>query len=232
MPLGNDMIRFTMRQNILLRNIPGQLLETLYTLLKDLGIETDLPRILNTIVACTGADTCRVGLCLSRGPSSALKKKLAPVCPKNNWMNSAICRSIFQDAPIPVVSMLYHRSVSNGKASRNDRLYPAYYVVAGGRTGDNQARLALKRGEISAPRPSRFYSTVCCRSGVRKKQGYRDFNDTWKKKVNPISPPCFPALRPSLHSMKIKTTTSTVVLLNYFSCRAKGPPNVQQECST
>lgn len=73
-PLGDDVVRFTMRQNILLRNIPGQLMESLYQELKALGVEVDLPRILNSLGSCAGADTCRLGICLARGASTAIKK--------------------------------------------------------------------------------------------------------------------------------------------------------------
>ncbi len=179
MPLGDDMIRFTMRQNILLRNIPGQLLEPLYLLLKDLGIETDQPRILNTIVACAGADTCRLGLCLARGVSSALKKKLAGL-PEEQLDEFSDLQINFSGCPNSCGQHALSQIGFYGKASRNDRLYPAYYVVAGGRTGDNQARLALKRGEISA-RDLPSFTTRLLQIWSSKKTGYHDFNEYLEK---------------------------------------------------
>ena len=172
---GDDVIRFTMRQNILLRNIPGQLLDPLYQELKDLGIEVDLPRILNSLVACAGADTCRLGICLSRGASTAIKKSLSGLSEdqldelSNLTINLSGCPN----------SCGQH-SISNlgfyGKASRNDRLYPAYYVVAGGRTGDNKARLASKYGEISSRDLPLFTAQLLEKWSINKSQ-YAEFNE-------------------------------------------------------
>lgn len=174
-PLGEDVIRFTMRQNILLRNIPGQLLQALYGELKNLGVEVDLPRILNSLVACAGADTCRLGICLSRGASSAIKKQL-----------SALSESALDELEDLQINLsgcpnsCGQHSISHlgfsGKASRNDRLYPAYYVVGGGGTGDNQARLASRLGEINARDLPAFTATLM-EKWIQKKKRYAGFND-------------------------------------------------------
>ena len=154
-PLGNDVIRFTMRQNILLRNIPGDELNPLYHLLNDLHLEVDVPRILNSLVSCAGADTCRLGICLARGASSAIKEALTGL-PETQLDELGDLRINLSGCP----NSCGQHNLSNlgfyGKASRNDRLYPAYYVVAGGQTGDNKARLATKYGEISARDLPRF----------------------------------------------------------------------------
>jgi len=166
-PLGEDVIRFTMRQNILLRNIPGQLLNSLYSELKDLGVEVDLPRILNSLVSCAGADTCRLGICLARGASSAIKNSLAGISETQLDELSDININL-SGCP----NSCGQHNLSNlgfyGKASRNDRLYPAYYVVAGGRTGDNKARLAAKYGEISAHDLPQFTAQLLGKWSVKK----------------------------------------------------------------
>jgi len=174
-PLGDDVIRFTMRQNILLRNIPGQLLNSLYQLLKDLGVEIDLPRILNSLVSCAGADTCRLGICLARGASTAIKKSLSGISETQLDELSDIQVNL-SGCP----NSCGQHNLSNlgfyGKASRNDRLYPAYYVVAGGRTGDNKARLAAKYGEISARDLPQFTAQLLGKWSV-KKSLFADFNE-------------------------------------------------------
>ena len=172
---GEDVIRFTMRQNILLRNIPGQLLNSLYEELKDLGIEVDLPRILNSVVACAGANTCRLGICLSRGASSAIKKSLSGI--SEDQLDEL---SDFHINLSGCPNSCGQHSISNlgfyGKASRNDRLYPAYYVVAGGRTGDNKARLASRYGEISARDLPQFTAQLLEMWSTRKSR-YAGFNE-------------------------------------------------------
>jgi len=174
-PQGDDVIRFTMRQNILLRNIPGQLLESLYHELKSLGVEVDVPRILNSLVSCAGADTCRLGICLARGASTAIQKALLGI--------SEIQLDELSDIQVNLSgcpNSCGQHNLSNlgfyGKASRNDRLYPAYYVVAGGKTGDNKARLASKYGEISARDLPQFTVQLLGKWSVKKSR-FTDFNE-------------------------------------------------------
>lgn len=174
-PLGEDVIRFTMRQNILLRNIPGQLLESLYSELKSLGVEVDLPRILNSLVACAGADTCRLGICLSRGASSAIKKQLSGLS-EDLLDQLADLQINLSGCPNSCGQHSISHLGFSGKASRNDRLYPAYYVVGGGRTGDNQARLASRLGEINA-RDLPVFTARLMELWVGKKSQYAVFND-------------------------------------------------------
>ncbi len=174
-PFGDDVFRFTMRQNILLRNIPGQLLESLYQELKGLGVETDLPRILNSLVSCAGADTCRLGICLARGASSAIKKSLLGIA-ETQLDELGDINVNLSGCP----NSCGQHNLSNlgfyGKASRNDRLYPAYYVVAGGQTGDNKARLAAKYGEISAHDLPLFTAQLLGKWSVKKSR-FADFNE-------------------------------------------------------
>jgi len=174
-PLGDDVIRFTMRQNILLRNIPGEKLEQLYHELKASGVETDQPRILNSLVACTGADTCRLGLCLAKGASSALKKALSQV-PENLLDDYSNIHINFSGCPNSCGQHNLSQLGFYGKVSRNDRVYPAYYVVAGGRTGDKKARLASKYGEISARDLPQFTAQLLEKWSAKKTE-YVDFNE-------------------------------------------------------
>jgi Sulfite reductase, beta subunit (hemoprotein) len=173
--LGNDVMRFTMRQNILLRNIPGNKLQEVYFLLKTLNVDVDRPRILNSLVACTGADTCRLGLCLAKGASAALKKELAKLL--NEQLDDyAAIRINFSGCPNSCGQHNLSQLGFFGKVSRNDRVYPAYYVVAGGCTGDKKARLAKKYGEISARDLPQFTAAFLTKWS-EKKLVYPSFND-------------------------------------------------------
>ena len=175
MPFGEDVIRFTKRQNILLRNIPGQKLESLYQLLKDSGVETDQPRILNSLVACTGADTCRLGLCLAKGASSALREALSKLNKKQLDSLSNIDIN-FSGCPNSCGQHSISQLGFYGKVSRNDRVYPAYNVVAGGQTGDSKAQLASRYGEISA-RDLPLFTSQLLGLWSHKKSGYSSFNE-------------------------------------------------------
>lgn len=75
-PFGNDVIRFTPRQNMQLRNIPEAYLPNIYQFFKSLGLLLDEPVILNNLTSCTGADTCRLGICLPKGLVKGIRRKL------------------------------------------------------------------------------------------------------------------------------------------------------------
>ncbi len=73
---GNDVIRFTPRQNMQLRNIPEAYLPNVYQFFKGLGLTLDAPVILNNLTSCTGADTCRLGICLPKGLVKGIRRRL------------------------------------------------------------------------------------------------------------------------------------------------------------
>ena len=73
---GEDTLRFTTRQSLQIRNIPEAYLPNLYTLLKELQFDIDNPLLLNNITSCTGADTCRLGICFSKGLQEAIRERL------------------------------------------------------------------------------------------------------------------------------------------------------------
>ncbi|MBP5134558.1 MAG: sulfurtransferase TusA family protein [Paludibacteraceae bacterium] len=75
-PFGNDVIRFTPRQNMQLRNIPEEYLPNVYQFFRALGLALDAPVILNNLTSCTGADTCRLGICLPKGLVSGIRRQL------------------------------------------------------------------------------------------------------------------------------------------------------------
>ncbi|MBQ9230587.1 MAG: sulfurtransferase TusA family protein [Prevotella sp.] len=73
---GNDIIRFTPRQSMQLRNIPEEYLPNVYQFFHGLGLSLDVPVILNNLTSCTGADTCRLGICLPKGLVKGIRRQL------------------------------------------------------------------------------------------------------------------------------------------------------------
>ena len=173
LPFGNDCLRLTMRQNILLRNIPGKDLPSVYKKLKAIDIEADVPHILNSLVACTGADTCRLGLCLSKGASEAIKSTLTKFNEKVLDQLSGF-RINLSGCPNSCGQHNLAQLGFYGKVSRNDRLYPAYYVTVGGQTGAG-AKLGEKTGEINAYDLPVFVADVLT-AFSKSKQSSNDFN--------------------------------------------------------
>ena len=154
---GNDVIRFSVRQNLHLRNIPEEYLANAYQVLVANAVEVQSPLIINTLVACTGADTCRLGICLSKGASAALKKRLQ----KNTFDLDKVSdiRINISGCPNSCGQQIAADLGFFGKVSRNDRMFPAYHVVAGAKLGKD-AKLADVLGEISAYDLPEFTSDV------------------------------------------------------------------------
>lgn len=145
---GDDVIRFSMRQNIHLRNIPEQYLGNIYNFLLKTGINIGEPLLLNTLVSCTGADTCRLGICLSKGALSRLRKGLS---------RSNLALDDLGDIKINISgcpNSCGQQAAADlgfyGIVGRNDRMYPAYKIVVGSVQSEYNAKLAEQAGEISA----------------------------------------------------------------------------------
>ena len=74
---GNDVIRFTKKEQIQVRNIPEEYLTNIYAFFKKLGIyQIDYPVVVTNLTCCTGADTCRLGICLPKGAIDGIAKQL------------------------------------------------------------------------------------------------------------------------------------------------------------
>ncbi|MBP5583313.1 MAG: sulfurtransferase TusA family protein [Bacteroidales bacterium] len=73
---GNDVVRLTPRQSFQIRNVQEQYLPNIYHFFKTIGFPVDSPLIINNLTACTGADTCRLGICLPKGLEKAIANRL------------------------------------------------------------------------------------------------------------------------------------------------------------
>jgi len=144
---GNDVLRFTPRQQLQLRNIPENFLGNVYQILVDLQIRTDLPLVINNVISCTGADTCRLGICLSKGAASALRRKL-----ENSALNLDEVNDLqinISGCPNSCAQQIWSDIGFSGRVGRNERMYPAYSVYAGAAKGLNP-ELSETLGTVSA----------------------------------------------------------------------------------
>jgi len=170
---GDDVIRFTTRQNIQLRNIPEVYLGNVYQLLKYIEQRADVATIANNVISCTGADTCRLGICLTKGAASALRTKLR---------DSELPLDLVQDfninisgCPNSCAQQRWSDLGFTGKVARNDRMYPAYTVYAGAnRNGGGELSNAL--GVISSKDLPDFTVDVL-KAYIDVKEKYSAFSD-------------------------------------------------------
>lgn len=142
---GQGLVRTTQLQDLLLTGVPRENLENVKSALSSLSINVignNKPKV----VACTGASTCKLGLCLSRGLADAISKKLG----KNNIKQSETTIKI-SGCP----NSCGHHYIGNigfqGKAKRvNGRLMPCYDILAGAKTVEGNVRLAKRIGTVPA----------------------------------------------------------------------------------
>ncbi len=68
-PFGDFVLRAPFGQNLRLRNIPERYLPNVFHLLREITELSTGPRLVANSISCTGADTCKLGICLSKGRS-------------------------------------------------------------------------------------------------------------------------------------------------------------------
>jgi sulfite reductase (ferredoxin) len=144
---GKHTIRFTCSQNIRLRNIPEMALPELYEILKTFIPEIHAPVLANMLVACTGADTCRLGIGLSRGLAAAIRKEL--LRSDLDLDRLAEVKIHISGCPNSCGQQFWADLGFSGKILRNDRIYPGYQVYLAARR-DRSPRLSEPVGTISA----------------------------------------------------------------------------------
>jgi len=144
---GNDVLRFTARQQLQLRNIPEAYLPNVFKLLNELNLNTSLPRIINNVVSCTGADTCRLGICYSKGASLALRKKLSKSTLTLDDVSELQIN--ISGCPNSCAQQIWSDIGFSGRVGRKERMYAAYNVYAGATKGLNPT-LSEAIGTVSA----------------------------------------------------------------------------------
>jgi sulfite reductase (ferredoxin) len=172
-PFGDDSIRFTARQQIQLRHISDQHLPNVYQFLQSIGVNTSQSRVASNVVSCTGADTCRLGICLSKGAASALRRQLdKSTLPLSEVKDFEINIS---GCPNSCAQQLWADLGFHGRVGRNERMYPAYSVYVGAQKGAHP-QLAEQVGVVSAQDLPAFTESLLAKY-IDKKSKFENFND-------------------------------------------------------
>ncbi len=144
---GQGLLRTTQSQDILIVGVAHEDIDKFSEELKKLSIDVfgyGRPKL----VACAGASTCKLGLCLSRGLSDAitntLSEKVVPGKDHQTTIRISGCPNSCGHHHIADIGF-------QGRAKRiNGRLMPCYDVLLGGRTFEGDARLAETIGTVPA----------------------------------------------------------------------------------
>lgn len=149
-PFGENTLRFTKNQNMIIRNIHLKYLPAVYFFLQKNLQNFNRPVVLDNMISCAGASTCQLGLCLSRGAARAVIERLQKSDLPLDDLSEV--RIHFSGCPNscgqhPVADLGFY-----GKAGRQHGvIFPAYNVVVGARIETCEvAQLAQSAGEISA----------------------------------------------------------------------------------
>ncbi len=142
---GQGLVRTTQLQDILITGVAQEDINKVNGELNKLSINVfggGNPKV----VACTGASTCKLGLCLSRGLANAISEELS----KNNIH---LPESIIRISGCP--NSCGHHYIADlgfqGRAKRvNGKLMPCYDVLIGATTVEGNAHLAERIGTVPA----------------------------------------------------------------------------------
>ncbi|MCD8165253.1 MAG: hypothetical protein LUE93_03480 [Bacteroides sp.] len=113
--------------------------------MKELDIASEQPLLVNDVISCTGADTCRLGICLAKGAARAvrnhlLKSNLPPDEAGALKINISGCSN-------SCAQHVWSDPGFSGRVARNDRMFPAYSVYA---KTEGPGELAQSVGSVSA----------------------------------------------------------------------------------
>ena len=170
---GNDVIRFTKKEQIQVRNIPEEYLPDIYSFFKKLGVyQVDYPVVVTNLTCCTGADTCRLGICLPKGAIDAIAKQL---------LNSDLNLDTIPDFELRMNGCTNICALAtwgdlgfSGRVGRvGDDPYPAYTVwlpVKG------KHEIDLQQGYIAAKKIPAFVEDYL-RDVIQEQANYADYYD-------------------------------------------------------
>jgi len=148
-PFRSDVLRANFGQNLRLRNIPKSYLANVYHLVREVTALSAGPRLAGNSIACTGADACKLGICLPKGALSTTVERL-----KNSTLDLDQIpdfRLNLSGCPNTCGQHMLADLGFFGNVGRNGQhMFPAYMVVAGAEIGAGEARLAGQIDRVSA----------------------------------------------------------------------------------
>ncbi len=142
---GQGLVRTTQLQDLLITGVKAEDIDKVNSELKDLSINVFSSG--NTkVVACAGASTCKLGLCLSRGLSEAISSRLSQTNLSDTTIRISGCPNSCGHHYIADIGF-------QGQAKRvNGKLMPCYDVLVGAKTVEGNAHLAERIGTVPAKR--------------------------------------------------------------------------------
>lgn len=172
-PFGKDVLRATFGQNLRLRNIPEPYLGNVYSVVKAVSELASAPALIANSISCTGADTCRLGICSPKGALKAAAGKLTES--GIDFDEIPEFKLNFSGCPNTCGQHMVADLGFYGQVGRKDqRMFPVYGVVAGAVVGGREARLARNIGRVNARDLPHFVCGVL-QVWIQKKSRFNSF---------------------------------------------------------
>ena len=171
---GEGALRATNRQSFLLRWVREKELVGLHAALSAKRPDLVEPAALHNIIACAGASTCRLGMCLSRGLATAI---LHEASKSGIVLNDKLAKTTIRISGCP--NSCGHHPIASigffGAARRvNGHLAPHYIVQFGGHVEEGITKLAQGSTTLPAFNIPRFLVELL---KTVDEEGYQDFDD-------------------------------------------------------
>ncbi len=151
-PLGDDCVRTTVEQNVLLRWVPDGHLPRLFSGLQAAGLAAPGAGSIVDVTACPGTDTCKLGIASSRGLAAVLRERLSE---KAFELDEAV-RGLRIKVSGCFNSCAQHQVADIGfyGVSRNSGGYavPHFQVVLGGKWDDNARAFGMAMCAVPSKR--------------------------------------------------------------------------------
>ena len=167
---GENVMRLTMTQNILIRNLPEEYLGNLYELVTEMDTLSHLPRLCGEIIACTGANTCTTGVCLPQGMVPVMQKFLI-----NSGIHFTTCNNVRINISGCPNSCGQHHVGDLGFygriARKNDRTLPGYWVIGGASVDPETRAFGEKCGWVAAKDLPQLVIDILTRYQCRAEEG-------------------------------------------------------------
>ncbi|MDK2917960.1 MAG: hypothetical protein PWQ37_693 [Candidatus Petromonas sp.] len=170
-------LRVANTQGIFVRDLKAKDAEKLLKVIEEFTYGFDI----DNSIACAGAATCKLGLCLSQNLLSAIKQKFKTVEPK---IKSQLPRIFISGCSNSCGQHQIGKIGLAGKAKRTENgLIPMYTIHFGGNLESNNAVLGEAYGDIPAKKVPKFLYEL---AKLKEQSGYNTFIEFLKKEGNSI----------------------------------------------
>ncbi len=170
-------IRISNTQGFFVRDLKEEDAVKLLDIIKEFSSTSDIDNSL----ACAGASTCQLGLCLSQNFLSAIREAFKN---EEKSIKNSLPRIFISGCPNSCGQHQKGRIGLSGRAKRSsDGLVPAYSVSFGGKVSEDGAKIGEDFGDVPAKKIPKFLIEL---AALKVQSGVEDFNEFLSGNVDAI----------------------------------------------